>query len=484
MSDSDSIRPSDAAGSARPSETNERPLLVFCVLALIAVFALAAAGWAFSSRQQAAFRAQQTEIARLAAANDAQRLGDNIAQLRTTLLAATHKIGEAEAALVREQTSRRAADHAVESLRAELAQERDRSGAIARQMNTDLADARETAENALRIGEKQAALERAAKEVAERAAAEARSEVSSERQAGAALQLELERARAQIMQERSTKEDAERALEETRIQLVKERNARLDAERDAARQATARQPNPPETASAQEWRSLAESDDLIKLTEFVKSNPATPESDQALRRIGELIPASEDRVLLARLIEKMDREPIAERARQRLALLQPPETKPMVPRLLNIANPEGWVTYRDPQLDFVFNYPTVIFSVETASSGQRERTFISEDGMARLHAYSGENADGKPLAAHRSAMLADRYSGAKLDYVPVRKNWFVLSGTKSGEMFYERITFTCEGKMIHGWRISYPSERRAMFDRIVEEIHRSYTYEGVPRNCR
>jgi hypothetical protein len=43
-------------------------------------------------------------------------------------------------------------------------------------------------------------------------------------------------------------------------------------------------------------------------------------------------------------------------------------------------------------------------------------------------------------------------------------------------MFYERVTFSCDGRSIHGWRLTYPVADRAFYDRIIEEIHRSYRH--------
>ena len=43
-------------------------------------------------------------------------------------------------------------------------------------------------------------------------------------------------------------------------------------------------------------------------------------------------------------------------------------------------------------------------------------------------------------------------------------------------MFYERVTFSCDRRSIHGWVLVYPLAERSYFDAIVEEIHRSYRY--------
>ena len=55
-------------------------------------------------------------------------------------------------------------------------------------------------------------------------------------------------------------------------------------------------------------------------------------------------------------------------------------------------------------------------------------------------------------------------------------SWFVLSGTRDGTMFYERVTFTCGGRRINSWAMLYPVAERRLYDRIVEQVARSYPH--------
>jgi hypothetical protein len=41
-------------------------------------------------------------------------------------------------------------------------------------------------------------------------------------------------------------------------------------------------------------------------------------------------------------------------------------------------------------------------------------------------------------------------------------------------MFYERVTFTCGGRLINSWAILYPAGERRVYDRILEKVARSY----------
>ena len=130
--------------------------------------------------------------------------------------------------------------------------------------------------------------------------------------------------------------------------------------------------------------------------------------------------------------------------------------------------------YRNERFGFELTYPTSVFMPsETPEEGQG-MVFTSRDGAARLLVSAGPNTMGETLSSYRRFVLSKSYPDARIEYAPVRNSWFVLSGTNGDTMFYERITFRCEGKVIYGWQMTYPVAERKMYDRIVEAVHRSY----------
>jgi hypothetical protein len=107
--------------------------------------------------------------------------------------------------------------------------------------------------------------------------------------------------------------------------------------------------------------------------------------------------------------------------------------------------------------------------------------WVSHDGNAKLLAGALENADGMSLTEYRAFLLKQSYAGAEVDYAPLRDTWFVLSGTRDGTIFYERVTFTCGGKLINSWAMLYPAAERQVYDRILEKVAR--TYRAGERDC-
>ena len=146
--------------------------------------------------------------------------------------------------------------------------------------------------------------------------------------------------------------------------------------------------------------------------------------------------------------------------------------------LLNLsavaAAAQDFATYRNERHGFSLSYPAGTFTPQPPPANDDGRVFVSRDGNARLLAGALPNADGMNLRDYRSLVLQQSYPGAAIDYAPIRDNWFVLSGTRDGVTFYERVTFTCGGRRINSWAMLYPAAERLLYDRIVEHVARSY----------
>ena len=134
---------------------------------------------------------------------------------------------------------------------------------------------------------------------------------------------------------------------------------------------------------------------------------------------------------------------------------------------------EEIATYVNKRFGFTLSYPTALFRPREPLS-EDGRVWISHDGHARLLAGALPNAEGMGLAQYRDFVIRESYRGADIAYAPVRDTWFVLSGTRDGTIFYERVTFTCGGRLINSWAILYPAAERKRYDRVVERVARSY----------
>jgi hypothetical protein len=150
------------------------------------------------------------------------------------------------------------------------------------------------------------------------------------------------------------------------------------------------------------------------------------------------------------------------------------------PAALAYAPTEEVATYINKRYGFTLSYPTARFRPQEPLS-EEGRVWVSHDGNAKLLAGAFGNADAMSLNEYRAFLMKESYAGAEIDYAPVRDTWFVLSGTREGTIFYERVTFACGGRRINSWAMLYPAAERRTYDRILEKVAR--TYRAGERNC-
>jgi curved DNA-binding protein CbpA len=139
----------------------------------------------------------------------------------------------------------------------------------------------------------------------------------------------------------------------------------------------------------------------------------------------------------------------------------------------------GWATYHNARFSFALRYPADVFAYDAGPSSENVRTFVSRDGVM-LHIFADDNVAGTTLSHYRRSRMEARYAGAVFDQVPQHKFGFVLSGTLGGNAFYERVTFACDGRSIHGWQMIFPVSRRTLYDLVADEVDRTYTQRTRP----
>lgn len=136
---------------------------------------------------------------------------------------------------------------------------------------------------------------------------------------------------------------------------------------------------------------------------------------------------------------------------------------------------KDWSTLESERFGFVIAYPGNIFAPRDERGAVDGQVLVSRDGTARLVVAAFENDTQSTLEQYRQQLLAENYTGADIDYAPVKDRWFVLSGTRGDMHFYERVSFTCGGKLINSWALLYPVNARRTYDRVVEAIARTYS---------
>lgn len=143
-----------------------------------------------------------------------------------------------------------------------------------------------------------------------------------------------------------------------------------------------------------------------------------------------------------------------------------------------------WVTIENTRYGFKIAYPASVFSRTEGTPSDEGLSLVSQDGRARLLIGAFPNIEETSLRAYRKQVLKENYGGSVLDYAPVERKGFIVSGERDGIMFYERVHFTCKGRLISSWAMIYPVAERRFYDRVVEAIAPTFKPgKGRAKSC-
>ena len=144
---------------------------------------------------------------------------------------------------------------------------------------------------------------------------------------------------------------------------------------------------------------------------------------------------------------------------------------------------QRWVTYTSDGANLTFEYPSGIFTdqrgdptepLQARTPDRAGKIFTTADGKAVLQIGTFPNLDNASVDELRKRAIAASYNDAKLDYNRSSGNWYVLSGTRGDETFYERVHFSCNNKRLDIWAVTYPTADAELYDDIVEEMHKRF----------
>ena len=135
----------------------------------------------------------------------------------------------------------------------------------------------------------------------------------------------------------------------------------------------------------------------------------------------------------------------------------------------------NWTTYRNERFGFSLSYPGDVFEVERTSEAGDGVVLRAPDSDARLLAGALINSDRHTLASYQQFVARKSYADYRITYQPRGSSWFVLSGRSDDKIFYEKVVFSCAGRLINSFALVYPADRRDTFDRIVERVESSFS---------
>jgi hypothetical protein len=130
---------------------------------------------------------------------------------------------------------------------------------------------------------------------------------------------------------------------------------------------------------------------------------------------------------------------------------------------------DGWQTYINDRFGVSFDFPAEIFVPQPAPENGDGRSFRSESATLQIVAF--HNIDDQSLAEFRRELLAgDGYED--VTYSPSGETWFVLSGFRGDNIFYEKYLFNDNVVSVFG--IEFPTAEKPYYAPIIERIEDSF----------
>jgi len=75
-------------------------------------------------------------------------------------------------------------------------------------------------------------------------------------------------------------------------------------------------------------------------------------------------------------------------------------------------------------------------------------------------------------------MIANTGGYEEITYQPRGRSWFVLSRYRADQIYYEKVMFSCGGRIVNILAIAYPAAERGLFDPLVERMEDTFKPSG------
>ena len=142
---------------------------------------------------------------------------------------------------------------------------------------------------------------------------------------------------------------------------------------------------------------------------------------------------------------------------------------------------DAWRTHQNERFGLAFDYPAGIFKFERASKGGEGEMFVAPSFNARLVVGAVNNREGYTPASYQAFTERKTYRKDRITYRQRGQGWFVLSGFKGEKIFYEKVIFSCGGRLINGFALSYPARHNRAISPVIERIED--TFRPGARSC-
>jgi len=130
--------------------------------------------------------------------------------------------------------------------------------------------------------------------------------------------------------------------------------------------------------------------------------------------------------------------------------------------------------YTNHKYGYVVAWPKMHLTGQGESDSGDGQVFSSPDGQARLACWASFNEVlGESIGQAYAQALQE--AGTQVSYKYLGKDFFVISGTRDGKVFYRK-TLLAHGVQA-SFELSYAAQLKAAFDPIVKDVARSFSVD-------
>ena len=129
---------------------------------------------------------------------------------------------------------------------------------------------------------------------------------------------------------------------------------------------------------------------------------------------------------------------------------------------------DGWTTYVNDQYGYTIYYPAAFFEPQAIAQPGEPKTFLSFDKTAKLVVWGANNDENFTPDSYRQILMRDFAGYDMVDYMPRGKTWFVLSGTRGENTYYQKVMFSCGNRIINVFSITFPTAEKSFYSGLIE----------------
>lgn len=147
---------------------------------------------------------------------------------------------------------------------------------------------------------------------------------------------------------------------------------------------------------------------------------------------------------------------------------------------------ENWTTYKNARFGYTLFYPAAIFATAEEREGGGGQNFVTRDGRSKIVVFGTLNAENFSPQEYRRVILNEFGGYDRMDYSPTGKTWFVLSGFRGENIYYQKVLFSCGNKVINVYSITFPTAEKPLYEELIETMEDNFKAgqgEDTPSGC-